>query len=72
MMVCGLGVGVLRWGAAGKVGQLEAALMSRAEIDQAKGMLMAMHNITADEAFSRRWWRSRSGPAASCTVSPRH
>lgn len=43
-----------RWlSAAGKVGQLEAALVSRAEIDQAKGMLMAMHNITADEAFFR-------------------
>lgn len=43
-----------RWlSAAAKVGQLEAALMSRAEIDQAKGMLMAMHNITADDAFFR-------------------
>lgn len=43
-----------RWlSAAGKVGQLETALVSRAEIDQAKGMLMAMHNITAEEAFFR-------------------
>jgi AmiR/NasT family two-component response regulator len=40
-----------RWhSASGKVGQLKAALMFRAEIDQAKGMLMAMHHITADEA----------------------
>ncbi|MDJ0420014.1 ANTAR domain-containing protein [Rhodococcus opacus] len=43
-----------RWhSAVGKVGQLEAALISRAGIDQAKGMLMAVHDIPAEEAFSR-------------------
>jgi GAF domain-containing protein len=32
--------------------QLETALASRAEINQAKGALMAMHGYTADEAFA--------------------
>lgn len=32
---------------------LEQALTSRAEIDQAKGVLMALHACTADEAFAR-------------------
>ena len=32
--------------------QLRAALRSRAVIDQAKGVLMAVHSCTADEAFS--------------------
>ncbi|SER72345.1 GAF domain-containing protein [Lentzea xinjiangensis] len=32
-------------------GQLRAALTTRAVIDQAKGVLMAVHGITADEAF---------------------
>lgn len=31
--------------------QLERALVSRAVIDQAKGVLMAVHRCTADEAF---------------------
>jgi GAF domain-containing protein len=31
--------------------QLRSALLSRAVIDQAKGVLMAVHGITADEAF---------------------
>ncbi|MCA2312453.1 GAF and ANTAR domain-containing protein [Mycobacterium intracellulare subsp. chimaera] len=35
------------------VGSLERALNSRAEIDQAKGALMAIHGCTADEAFER-------------------
>ncbi|WP_102142844.1 GAF and ANTAR domain-containing protein [Mycobacterium hubeiense] len=35
------------------VTQLERALTSRAEIDQAKGILMAVHSCTADEAFQR-------------------
>ncbi|WP_342776250.1 GAF and ANTAR domain-containing protein [Saccharothrix australiensis] len=35
------------------VAHLEAALGSRAEIDQAKGVLMAAHGISADEAFQR-------------------
>lgn len=33
------------------VSNLEKALTSRAEIDQAKGALMAIHGITADKAF---------------------
>src|SRR4051812_39227228 len=33
--------------------QLEAALQSRAVIDQAKGILIAQHHCTADEAFDR-------------------
>lgn len=33
--------------------QLQQALESRAEIDQAKGILMERHKITADEAFER-------------------
>lgn len=33
------------------IAQLERALTSRAVIDQAKGMLMALHGCTADEAF---------------------
>ncbi|MEU7478215.1 ANTAR domain-containing protein [Lentzea sp. NPDC042327] len=35
-----------------RVTQLETALFSRAEIDQAKGMLMALHGCSADEAFA--------------------
>ncbi|GLY47638.1 GAF and ANTAR domain-containing protein [Lentzea sp. NBRC 102530] len=34
------------------VGHLERALTSRAVIEQAKGVLMAVHSCTADEAFS--------------------
>ncbi len=33
--------------------QLRSALDSRAVIDQAKGILMALHGLTADEAFAR-------------------
>ncbi|MEV7094969.1 GAF and ANTAR domain-containing protein [Amycolatopsis sp. NPDC051045] len=33
------------------VGQLRSALTSRAVIDQAKGMLMAVHRISEDDAF---------------------
>ena len=36
-----------------QVEQLTEALTTRAEIDQAKGVLMAVHRITADEAFAR-------------------
>ncbi|GAA5152571.1 MULTISPECIES: GAF and ANTAR domain-containing protein [Amycolatopsis] len=36
-----------------RVRHLEIALTSRADIDQAKGVLMAVHGITADEAFAR-------------------
>ncbi|MDJ0414224.1 GAF and ANTAR domain-containing protein [Rhodococcus opacus] len=41
-----------RWQAAGEtIAQLEVVLGSRAEIDQAKGVLMAEHHVTAEEAF---------------------
>ncbi|GLY47780.1 GAF and ANTAR domain-containing protein [Lentzea sp. NBRC 102530] len=36
-----------------QVQQLERALTSRAVIDQAKGVLMAVHSCTADEAFTK-------------------
>ncbi|UQS25786.1 ANTAR domain-containing protein [Amycolatopsis thermalba] len=43
-----------RWAATQrKIAQLETALTSRAEIDQAKGVLMAIHGCSADEAFTR-------------------
>ncbi|MDX8147310.1 GAF and ANTAR domain-containing protein [Lentzea sp. BCCO 10_0061] len=35
-----------------KITQLETALLSRAVIDQAKGVLIAVHSCTADEAFA--------------------
>jgi hypothetical protein len=35
-----------------RVEEISAALTSRAEIDQAKGVLMAQHAITAEKAFS--------------------
>jgi GAF domain-containing protein len=39
--------------------QLQQAVHSRAEIDQAKGVLMAVHGITAKEAFGRLVARSQ-------------
>ncbi|MFD8491788.1 ANTAR domain-containing protein [Amycolatopsis sp. NPDC059657] len=39
--------------------QLRAALTTRATIDQAKGILMAAHRITADEAFQKLVARSQ-------------
>ncbi|PWK87190.1 GAF domain-containing protein [Lentzea atacamensis] len=39
--------------------QLERALVSRAAIDQAKGVLMAVHSCTADEAFAMLVQRSQ-------------
>ncbi|KOV78215.1 GAF and ANTAR domain-containing protein [Nocardia sp. NRRL S-836] len=42
-----------------RVTQLETALFSRAEIDQAKGVLMALHGCTADEAFAMLVQRSQ-------------
>jgi AmiR/NasT family two-component response regulator len=33
--------------------QLEQALTSRAEIDEAKGVLMALHGCSAEDAFDR-------------------
>ena len=50
-------VEVLCWGlgeyaaAAREIGQLREALVSRASIDQAKGVLMARHHVDPDEAF---------------------
>jgi ANTAR domain/GAF domain len=41
------------------VQQLEAALVSRADIDQAKGVLRTRHGGTADEAFARLVERSQ-------------
>lgn len=35
------------------IDQLDEALTSRAEIDQAKGVLMPLHAISAEEAFER-------------------
>jgi transcriptional regulator with GAF, ATPase, and Fis domain len=40
-------------------GNLQAAMASRAEIEQAKGVLMAVHGIPADEAFQRLVARSQ-------------
>jgi GAF domain-containing protein len=41
-----------RWGRSRQtVEDLQAALISRAEIDQAKGVLMGMHGIDAEQAF---------------------
>jgi AmiR/NasT family two-component response regulator len=49
-----------RWrAAADTVGQLETALVSRSVIDQAKGVLMALHRITSEEAFHRLVERSQ-------------
>ncbi|WP_237047672.1 ANTAR domain-containing protein [Lentzea guizhouensis] len=38
---------------------LEAALLSRGAIDQAKGVLMAVHTCTADDAFAMLVQRSQ-------------
>ena len=38
--------------ARGQAAQLRQALTSRAVIDQAKGVVMAVHRVTADEAFA--------------------
>lgn len=43
-----------------RVTQLETALHSRAEIDRAKGMLMAVHGCSADEAFAMLVERSQA------------
>lgn len=43
-----------------RVTQLETAMYSRAEIDQAKGMLMALHGCDADEAFLMLVQRSQN------------
>ena len=43
----------------GTVGQLEQELVSRSDIDQAKGVLRWMHGATADEAFALLVQRSQ-------------
>ncbi|XDK89151.1 ANTAR domain-containing protein (plasmid) [Rhodococcus opacus] len=49
-----------RWSEAQEhVRQLQQALISRAEIDQAKGVLMGLHHLTADQAFDRLVERSQ-------------
>jgi GAF domain-containing protein len=50
--------------------QLRSALDSRAVIDQAKGMIMAVHGVTADQAFQRLVDLSQRR-TASCGSSPR-
>lgn len=42
-----------------EVAQLEIALESRSEIEQAKGVLMTVHACTAEEAFARLVDRSQ-------------
>ncbi|WP_083267807.1 ANTAR domain-containing response regulator [Lentzea guizhouensis] len=50
----------LRWQRSREhVGHLETALVSRAVIDQAKGVLMAVHSCGADEAFAMLVRRSQ-------------
>ncbi|MDX8034223.1 GAF and ANTAR domain-containing protein [Lentzea sp. BCCO 10_0856] len=43
-----------------QITHLETALLSRAVIDQAKGVLMAVHSCTADEAFAMLVQRSQN------------
>lgn len=52
--------GAQRWqGLRERVEQLEQALVSRGVIDQAKGVLMAVHSCSADEAFAMLVERSQ-------------
>lgn len=51
--------------------QLEQALQSRAEIDQAKGIIMARHGCSADEAFARLVTVSRNTNTKLSDVSAR-
>lgn len=51
------------------IGQLGTALDSRAVIDQAKGILMALHRISADQAFDLLV-TNRSSKTLSCVESP--
>ncbi|TDU83896.1 ANTAR domain-containing protein [Kribbella voronezhensis] len=43
-----------------EVRQLHRALLSRATIDQAKGILMAVYGLEADAAFAMLTWHSRN------------
>lgn len=51
--------------------QLEEALKSRAEIDQAKGIIMARHGCSADEAFARLVTVSRNTNTKLAELSSR-
>lgn len=51
--------------------QLEEALASRAEIDQAKGIIMARHGCSADEAFTRPVTVSRNTDTKLSDLSSR-
>ncbi|MBA3368294.1 MAG: ANTAR domain-containing protein [Geodermatophilaceae bacterium] len=51
--------------------QLEEALQSRGEIDQAKGIIMARHGCSADEAFARLVMVSRNTNTKLADLSAR-
>ncbi len=53
------------------VQQLEEALQSRAQIDQAKGIIMARHGCSADEAFARLVTVSRNTNTKLAELSAR-
>jgi ANTAR domain-containing protein len=48
----------------GEVRNLRRALTSRADIDQAKGILMVVYGLSPDAAFSLLAWHSRNGGVA--------
>jgi len=48
---------------------LKTAMASRAEIEQAKGVLMAVHGITADDAFGRLVTQSQHSNTKLTTVA---
>jgi GAF domain-containing protein len=54
-----------------EVGQLRKALVSRSVIDQAKGILMAVHAITDEQAFQRLVAQSQRENAKLHTVAAR-
>jgi GAF domain-containing protein len=51
------------------VAQLQAALVSRSDIDQAKGVLRALHGCSADEAFAMLVRRSQDDNVKLTTVA---
>jgi GAF domain-containing protein len=51
------------------VAQLQAALVSRSDIDQAKGVLRALHGCSADEAFAMLVQRSQDDNVKLTTVA---
>jgi GAF domain-containing protein len=54
-----------------EVGQLRKALVSRSVIDQAKGILMAVHTLTAEQAFQLLVTRSQHENQKLHTVASR-